>query len=112
MWYLYYEIFLLKMFLVTGGWTGLYFLDSTEIYDPDHGSWRAGAALPSPLYGLRAASIASRILIFGIEILFLKKFSLICLITIVNTCMQVVLTEVVLWTVFWSTTSLVTPGHR
>ena len=59
------------MFLVTGGndVAGDYNLDSTEIYDPDSGSWSAGAALPSPMRGLRAASIDSRVLIFGIDIL-------------------------------------------
>ena len=52
------------MFLVTGGW-GSVQLDSTEVYDPDHGSWRAGAALPSPTASLRAVTFANRILIFG-----------------------------------------------
>ena len=61
---------MLKMFLVTGGRTknsdsGLV---STEIYDPDTGSWRAGAALPSPLQNQQAITIANRILIFGIDI--------------------------------------------
>ena len=58
------------MFLVTGGTqTGTDYLDSTEIYDPDSGSWSAGAALPSPMRDHRAASIDSRVLIFGIDIL-------------------------------------------
>ena len=56
------------MFLVTGGYGGSDYRDSTEIYDPDHGSWRYGAALPSPRKFLRVAYIDSRILIFGIDI--------------------------------------------
>ena len=59
---------LLKMYLVTGGWSGSVTLDSTEIYDPDIGSWSARAALPSQTRHLRAASIDSRILIIGIDI--------------------------------------------
>ena len=60
------------MFLVTGGWsrggdTGDK-IDSTEIYDPDLGSWRGGAALPSKREGLIAANIDGRVLFFGINI--------------------------------------------
>ena len=60
------------MFLVTGGSStssGSGRLDSTEIYDPDLGSWKDGAALPGPRNSLTAATIANRILIFGIDIL-------------------------------------------
>ena len=61
---------MLKMFLVTGGYgvgdEGK--IDSTEIYDPDLGSWRGGAALPSKRAGLRAANIDGRVLFFGINI--------------------------------------------
>ena len=61
----------MKMFLVTGGTqTGSDRLDSTEIFDPDLGSWEAGAALPSLMSDLRAAFIDNRILLFGIDILF------------------------------------------
>ena len=56
---------MLKIFLVTGGMTGSDTLDSTEIYDPDIGSWKAGAVLPIPMRNLRASSIDNRILIFG-----------------------------------------------
>ena len=56
------------MFLVTGG-TDYLNLDSTEIFDPDRGSWSAGAVLPSPVRRLRAASIDNRVLVFGIDIL-------------------------------------------
>ena len=55
----------MKMFLVTGGKTGSVRLDSTEIYDPDLGSWRTGAALPSTMAGHKAANIDNRVLIFG-----------------------------------------------
>ena len=58
----------LKLFLVTGGYDGSGYLDSTEIFDPDHGSWRTGEALPSPRDVLRGANIANRVLIFGIDI--------------------------------------------
>ena len=64
-WSVFY-INLLKMFLVTGGRSaGSDYLDSTEIYDPDLGSWRAGAALPSPRRSLKGGTIANRVLMFG-----------------------------------------------
>ena len=54
------------MLLVSGGYDESdNWLDSTEIFDPRLGSWRAGAALPSPVYGLRAATIDNRVLLFG-----------------------------------------------
>ena len=54
------------MLLVSGGYDESdKWLDSTEIFDPSLGSWRAGAALPSPVYGLRAANIENRVLLFG-----------------------------------------------
>ena len=64
------------MFLVTGGYgvadgdttEDFTTLDSTEIYDPDLGSWRGGAALPSKRAGLMAANIDGRVLFFGINI--------------------------------------------
>ena len=63
---------MLKMFLVTGGWSRVGDtgdkIDSTEIYDPDLGSWRGGAALPSKREGLMAVSIDGRVLFFGINI--------------------------------------------
>ena len=58
------------MFLVTGGY-GVEDedkIDSTEIYDPDFGSWRGGAALPSKREDLMAANIDGRVLFFGINI--------------------------------------------
>ena len=62
---------LLQMYLVTGGWTGSISLDSTELYDPSLGSWTvAGARLPSAGYGLRAANIDNRILVFGKNIFY------------------------------------------
>ena len=53
------------MFLVTGGYDGSVKTDSTDIFDPSLGSWRAGAALPSPVYSLVATNIDNRVLLFG-----------------------------------------------
>ena len=55
------------MLLVSGGVAGSGSTDSTEIYDPDYESWRAGAALPSPLSSLSATTIDNRVLIIGIN---------------------------------------------
>ena len=55
------------MLLVTGGFAGSFFLDSTEVFDPSLGSWVITAKLPQPLEGLRATSINNRVLIFGTE---------------------------------------------
>ena len=56
------------MFLVSGGHDGSD-LDSTEIFDPSLRSWRAGAALPSHIVGLRATNLDNRVLLFGNDIL-------------------------------------------
>ena len=56
------------MFIVSGGY-GSGYLDSTEIFDQSLGSWRAGAALPFPVYRLRATNIDNRVLLFGKDIL-------------------------------------------
>ena len=61
---------LLQMLIVGGGWTGFVRLDSTEIFDPRLGSWRAGATLPCPMFGLRATNIDNRVLFFGNDILY------------------------------------------
>ena len=56
------------MFLVSGGGVSLRLgsnIDSTEIFDPSLGSWRAGATLPSPMDSLRATNIDDRVLLFG-----------------------------------------------
>ena len=60
-----FAVLLLQIFLVSGGYTIVY-LDSSEIFDPDLRIWRAGAALPSPMTGLRATNIDDRVLILGI----------------------------------------------
>ena len=57
------------MLLVTGGLNVGINIDSTEIFDPSLGSWRAGAALPHPMYNMKAANIDNRVLIFGMNIL-------------------------------------------
>ena len=58
------------MLIVGGGWTGFVRLDSTEIFDPRLRSWRAGATLPRPMFGLRATNIDNRVLFFGNDILY------------------------------------------
>ena len=59
------------MLLVTGGWGPNGDIDSTEIFDPDLGSWSAGAALP-PRNAVIAATISNRVLLFGIDIFILS----------------------------------------
>merc|ERR1711971_1040605 len=57
-----------RVFLITGGYyfSGSDFLDTTETLDTDASSWvTSGAKLPRPMYGLRAANIDDRVLIFG-----------------------------------------------
>ena len=51
------------MLLVTGGWGDSDRLDSTEILEDT--TWRITSPLPSARYGLRAASIDNKILVFG-----------------------------------------------
>ena len=68
----YVFIKLVQMYLVTGGHSRNGLLDSTEIYDPELRSWKAGAALSGPKKNLRAANIDNRILFFGINILLVK----------------------------------------
>ena len=42
------------------------YLDSTELYDPQVGSWKlVEAKLPMGIIGLRAANIDDRLLFFG-----------------------------------------------
>ena len=55
----------LKILLVSGGYDGGSYLDSTELFDANVGVWITGAALPNPMDGLRAANIDDRVLIFG-----------------------------------------------
>ena len=54
----------IQVLLVTGG-LDVSYLDTTELFDPSVGSWTAGASLPIPMSGLRAAYIAEQVLIFG-----------------------------------------------
>ena len=52
--------------MVTGGWTGSDNTDTTETLASDEDMWTtAGARLPRPMSGQRAATIDDRILIFG-----------------------------------------------
>ena len=55
------------MFLVSGGYTGMDYLTTTEIFDPSLGSWRDGALLPFAITGLRAVNIDNRVLLTGIQ---------------------------------------------
>ena len=97
------------MFIVSGGFAGSStYLDSTEIFDPDVGSWRAGAALPSPMASMGEAKIFNRVFVFGIDIL-LQDCAL-CIFDLKY--LQVVMTEVVLLMLFLSMTSLATPILR
>ena len=55
-----------QVFIVTGGSTGSEDLDTTETFATDEDTWAtAGARLPRPMHGLRAATIDDRIRIFG-----------------------------------------------
>ena len=67
----------MQILFVSGGFThrSNNLLDSTEIFDPSLGSWKAGAALPSPRRKLQVTTIDNRVLLFGINILvaFYKK---------------------------------------
>ena len=100
----------MQILIVSGG-MGAVRLDSTEIFDPDLGSWSAGAALPMKygINGLKSATIDNRVFIFG------KAFFAIynCItIVIASQYLQVVMTEVIGSTPFWSMTSPATPTHR
>ena len=60
--------------MVMGGYTGSDELDSTETLDNDASSWvTSGAKLPRPMKGLRAANIDDRVLIFGMNSLFITQ---------------------------------------
>ena len=66
------------MFLVTGGYyAGT--LDSTEIFDPNFGSWSDGSALPNFFMStLRAITIDNRVLLFGIYTYYKDTNTLLC----------------------------------
>ena len=51
--------------MITGGQYDGAELDSTELYDPSTGHWRMSGALPYARYGLRAATVDNRVLVFG-----------------------------------------------
>ena len=80
-----YIIIILQVLLVTGGKDGSYsYLDSTEILEDT--TWTITAPLPSGRFGLRAASINNKILVFGKNIfifmiltLFIIILNIICL---------------------------------
>jgi len=53
-----------RVVLVTGGYLGADYLDSTELM-VDFKLWRPAANLPSPRFGLRAASLYNKVFLFG-----------------------------------------------
>jgi len=54
-----------RIILVSGGWNnGAQFLDSTELM-VNFKPWRPAANLPSPRFGLRAASLDNKVFLFG-----------------------------------------------
>ena len=70
-----YWIIVMQVILVTGGrqWSGGRYinLDSTEILEDDKaGTWTLTSPMPSARYGLRAASVANSIFVFGENIFF------------------------------------------
>ena len=69
-----YIIIILQVLLVTGGYDDDW-LDSTEILEDNN--WRITAPLPSARYGLRAASIDNKILVFGKNIFILYNIIII-----------------------------------
>ena len=64
---IYSKLYLSLQILIVSGGMGAVRLDSTEIFDPDLGSWSAGAALPMKygINGLKSATIDNRVFIFG-----------------------------------------------
>ena len=62
-----------QVFMVMGGATASDFLDTTETLASDEDTWTTvGLTLPRPMIGMRTATIADRILIFGIYVLFIS----------------------------------------
>ena len=62
----------MQVYIVTGGFGPIgsgNFLDSTELYNSNLGSWNYGARLPKAMQSLRGSNIDGRILIFGMMIL-------------------------------------------
>ena len=65
-------MFNVKVYMVTGGYTDTFvssygwdYLDSTELLLPSATSWTYTAALPSPRYSLRGATLNNKILMTG-----------------------------------------------
>ena len=50
--------------IVTGGYSGGY-IDTTEIYSFRDNVWTEAGPLPAGIYGMRAATINNRVLLFG-----------------------------------------------
>ena len=58
---------ILQVLLVTGGYAGISGLDSTELLVMGAAKWRiiTTGKLPSPRYGLRAATLLNTVYLFG-----------------------------------------------
>ena len=55
-----------QVLLVTGGYDKNFnYLDSTELLLPSATSWSYSAALPSPRYGLRGATLDNKVIMTG-----------------------------------------------
>ena len=55
-----------QVLMVTGGWGGDNYLDSTELLRPGS-DWQeiTSARLPRPMYGVRVNTVDNRVLLFG-----------------------------------------------
>ena len=58
-----------QVLLVTGGYYGYNILDSTELLLPSATSWSYSAALPSPRYSPRGATLDNKVVITGTNLL-------------------------------------------
>ena len=61
----YYSMFVLQVYLVTGGLTSFIPLDSTELLVHGASSWTSSAPLPSPRSSLRAVTLGNKIVATG-----------------------------------------------
>ena len=61
-----------QVLLVTGGWTGSDYLDSTELLVPGSDSWRlASGLLPRPMGGLSVTTVANTLYATGTLVILL-----------------------------------------
>ena len=57
--------FVIQVFLVTGGHSNGYFLDTTEILVEGDASWTTVGNLPKAVWGIRGVSLNNRIIMTG-----------------------------------------------